>query len=111
MLEALVCLGEKAGASNFPRRMKENKHRMPRPVTSAEFSAVEIASKGETTTIRRWPREIVEVWLAEDVVRTVPRGPARREVRPALFGVFIGDFMNAVCVRPATVAAFFSRRT
>jgi len=84
---------------------------MPRPVTSAEFSAVEIASKGETTTMRCWPREIVEVWLAEDVVRTAPRGPARREVRPALFGVFIGDLMNAIFARPAAVAALFSRRT
>jgi len=41
---------------------------MRRPVTYEELLDVEFATKGETTAPRRWPRELVEVWLAEDVI-------------------------------------------
>lgn len=41
---------------------------MLRPVTTEEFISVNLATRGERYNHRRWPREVVEAFLAAKVV-------------------------------------------
>ncbi len=87
---------------------------MPRPVTCEERLDVELATKGETTTHRRWPKEVVEAWLAADVLSFADerqRRAARRRVRRARWRVRRvrqRQFLPAAFTAP--LAAVFSRR-
>jgi hypothetical protein len=80
---------------------------MLRPVTHEEWLNVELASKGETTMHRRWPRELVEMWLAEDVVHTADMRPAQ-ERQHMLLSERARSFMAATFITP--LSAIFSRR-
>ncbi|MGH9942131.1 MAG: hypothetical protein ACRD9R_07225 [Pyrinomonadaceae bacterium] len=54
---------------------------MRRPVTHEELQEVELRTKGETTTLRRWPAEVIEAWLAAEVIRRGDERPALRRGR------------------------------
>jgi len=76
---------------------------MPRPITTEEMTALQFATVRESCVRRSWPGEVVEAFLAAEVIR----GPEQRRIgttpldwsthqlasfdRPARFGVLMFD--------------------
>lgn len=56
---------------------------MPKPVTARESLDVMLASKGETTNHRFWPKDVLEAVLAAEIVGALRRGPRLAEEAPA----------------------------
>ncbi len=75
---------------------------MPRPITTEEMTALQFATVRESCGRRSWPGEVVEAFLAAEVIRDREERrtePPRRDRaahhptvnRPARFGVLMYD--------------------
>ena len=57
--------------------IKERVRQTARPLTPAELIAVSLATARESRTHRRWPKEVVEKFLAAEIILSLPsRAPS-----------------------------------
>ena len=78
---------------------------MPYPLTTQEIIQVDLASKGETTVRREWPREALEKFLATDVITA--RGNRKRKAKGRPSRSFLIGISSVLAVCIAVI--YFSR--
>ncbi len=78
---------------------------MLRPLTSEEMLDVNLASKGENTSHRRWPKEIVEAFLAAEVV-TINHSELHAGTRRAARPVSVLSALSTIITAPLAIIPF-----